>query len=91
MSRTDVHRPLKFEAPEEDVIYYRAGHWWIRNWRREYDKHFRRIPAEKDLRKRLNKRERTILRDDLRLMRFNPELFEDWTPPHQIDTLWYLM
>lgn len=91
MSRTHVHKPLKFAVPEEDIVYTKyKGHFWIKNWKDNYNKHFSRIPAEKKLRKRLNKRERTIMRDSLLNMRFDEELYDDFVPPTKIYTMYYL-
>lgn len=91
MSRTRVHKPLQFCVPSKDVVQtgYK-NHFYIKNWRTGYDQHYSRIPAEKVLRKILNKRELTIIRDELYAMRYDPELFEDFTEPTRIQTLYYL-
>ena len=91
MSNTYVHKPVRFVAPEKDVVDSGYKHHvYIKNWKREYNKHYSRIPEVQKLRKRLNKRERAIVRDDLHAMTLDPELFEDYTPPARVVTLYYL-
>ena len=90
MSRTHVHTKLRFVVPPENVEYYWKHHYTIVNWKYFYNKFYGRYSGEKPYRKMRNRQERAQLRTDVRNLRLDPELFEDYIPPRRHDTLWDL-
>ena len=92
MSRTVVHTKLIFIVPHEDLVYL-PGHStpMVSNWKHRYYDFFSRYRVEKPYRKVCNRRERASLRDSLRRMRYDKDLFDDYVPPRYRNVLHYLI
>lgn len=90
MSRTRVHTKLHFVVPPEEIERHHTSFYTIMNWKHFYNKFYGRYRGEKPYRKMRNRQERAQLRTDVRNMRLDPELFEDYIPPAHYDTLYDL-